>query len=111
MRGEVDSRRSPRVDIEVSCTLRRLTGSPIVAQTLNLGAGGMLVASVRPLAVDEELDFVIDALQAPVCGHARVLRQHLHDTYALRFERLAQDAAECLRTLGSGDAPTGPTLH
>jgi len=111
VRGEVDNRRAPRIDIEVSCTLRRRNGSPIVAQTLNLGAGGMLVASIRPLAVDEELDFEIDTLQTPVSGHARVLRQQLHDTYALRFERLPDDAADCLRTLASGDAPTGPTLH
>lgn len=91
--------RSPRVEIVLPCTLRRLKGSPIAAQTLNVGAGGMLVTSVRPLAIDEEVDFELANLEMPICGHARVLRQQLYDSYALRFERLADEMQRCLRAL------------
>jgi hypothetical protein len=103
--------RSPRVQIALPCTLRRLKGSPIAAQTLNVGAGGMLVTSVRPLAIDEEVDFDLANLELPICGHARVLRQQLHDSYALRFERLADEMERCLHALvvaGESAAATVP---
>jgi hypothetical protein len=91
----------------MACTLRRPKGSPIVAQTLNLGAGGMLVTCQRPLAIDEEVDFDLASLEMPVCGHARVARQQLHDVYALSFERLPDEMQRCLHTLAvaaKGDA-------
>jgi c-di-GMP-binding flagellar brake protein YcgR len=99
MAGQLDNRRAPRVDIELPCTLRRMKGSPIAAHTLNLGAGGMLVTSLRPLAIDEQIDFQLADLDQPLSGHARVLRQQGHDSYALRFEQLPEAMADCLRTL------------
>ncbi|HEX8158517.1 MAG TPA: PilZ domain-containing protein [Solirubrobacteraceae bacterium] len=103
-------RRSPRAEVTVPCTLRRVKGSPVEARTLNLGSGGMLVKSVRPLAIDEEVDFDLTTLQMPVCGHARVVRQQLHDVYALCFERLPEEMQRCLHTfvLFQGDAPARP---
>ncbi|MGH2918948.1 MAG: PilZ domain-containing protein [Solirubrobacteraceae bacterium] len=98
-------RRSPRVEIALACTLRRTKGSPIAAQTVNLGSGGMLVSSVRPLAIDEQIDFDIADPASPLAGHARVLRQQRHDVYALRFERLAEEVADRLRALMSAAAP------
>jgi c-di-GMP-binding flagellar brake protein YcgR len=87
------------VQIALPCTLRRPQGSPIAAQTLDLGAGGMLVRSGRPLAIDEEVDFDLTELEMPVSGHARVLRQQRHDVYALRFEGLQNEAQRCLLAL------------
>lgn len=87
------------MQIALPCTLRRLKGSPIAAQTVDLGAGGMLVRSGRPLAIDEEVDFDLAALEIAVSGHARVLRQQRHDVYALRFEKLHGEAQDRLLEL------------
>ncbi|MEA2129599.1 MAG: hypothetical protein QOJ85_2490 [Solirubrobacteraceae bacterium] len=94
-----ETRRAPRADITLPCTLRRPIGRPIVAQTVNVGAGGMLVSSARPLTVDEPLTFDLANLDRPVGGHARVLRQQRHDIYALRFEGLPEPVTNCLRDL------------
>ena len=97
--------------VALPCTLRRPKGSPIAAQTLDLGAGGMLVRSGRPLVVDEEVDFDLAELAVPVSAHARVVRQQLHDVYALRFEGLGAEAQRCLRALataGAGPRATAP---
>lgn len=96
-----DNRHTPRAEIELPCTLRRPIGRPIVAQTLNVGAGGMLVSSARPLAIDEPLDFDLANLDVPVSGHARVLRHHKLDVYALRFERLPEPMVTCLQELAT----------
>ena len=69
-----DHRGAPRADIALPCTLRRPIGRPIVARTVNVGAGGMLVSTARPLTVDESLTFDLANLDMPVNGHARVLR-------------------------------------
>jgi hypothetical protein len=91
-----DHRRSPRATIEMDCTLRRRSGSPVTGHTLDLGPGGMCVATSRPLAADEVLQF---ELEAGIDGRARVLRQHGHDVYAVRFERLDEPARAKLRRL------------
>lgn len=96
-----EPRRSPRAEIALPCTLRRPIGRPIVAQTLNVGTGGMLVSTARPLTVDEPLTFDLANLDMPVAGHARVLRQQRHDVYALRFEGLADPARNRLRDLAA----------
>jgi hypothetical protein len=98
-------RRSPRAQVAMPCTLRRPKGSPIAAQTLNVGSGGMLVTCVRPLAIDEQVDFDLATLELPVCGRARVLRQQLHDVYALRFDDLPGEMQRCLHVLALGDQP------
>ena len=83
-----DQRRSPRVQIEMPCTLHRRSGSPIEARTVDLGPGGMRVCTKRPLAADETLRFELQGID----GRARVLRQQSRDTYAVRFEMLAEPA-------------------
>jgi hypothetical protein len=69
----------------MECTLHRRTGSPIVGRTVDIGPGGMCVATKRPLAPDEVLSF---ELSPQLCGRARVLRQQGYASYAIRFESL-----------------------
>ncbi len=99
MATKADKRRLPRAAIALPCTLRRTVGRPILAETVNVGAGGMLVASGRPLAIDEPLDFDLDELDIPVTGHARVLRHQQLDVYALAFEGLPDQMTSCLQAL------------
>jgi hypothetical protein len=91
-----EQRHSPRARIELECTLHRRTGSPIPCHTVDVGPGGMCVCSERPLAQDEVLDF---ELPPGISGRARVLRQHGFETYAIRFEGLAEPARDELRRL------------
>jgi PilZ domain-containing protein len=93
-----DKRRSPRVRVEMQCTLHRRHGSPIVARTVDLGPGGMCVATARPLSTDEVLTF---ELPPRISGQARVLRQEGYDSYAVRFETLGEPAREALSALVS----------
>jgi len=88
-------RRSPRIEIEMPCTLHRRSGSPIEGRTLDLGPGGMRVCTKRPLAADETLRFELEGVH----GRARVLRQQTYDTYAVRFELLGEPALAELRRL------------
>lgn len=96
--GGVDKRRMSRVQITVPCALRR-RGSLIPSETLNLGAGGMLICSPRPLAVDEALDIDLADVDMRVVGPARVLRHEGHDQYALGFEGLPEAMREQLQAL------------
>ena len=80
----------------MECTLQRRSGSPIAARTVDLGPGGMCVATKRPLAAEEVLNF---ELSPQINGRARVLRQQGYETYAVRFEALAQPAREELEGL------------
>ncbi|MGZ4271225.1 MAG: PilZ domain-containing protein [Solirubrobacteraceae bacterium] len=97
-----ERRTSPRADVVLPCVLRRRSGSAIDARTVDLGAGGMRVATPRPLATDEILDFDLVLSGADrVDGRARVLRQEGHDAYALRFEGLLEPARERLQALAS----------
>src|SRR5215207_8935631 len=84
-----ERRRSPRVPVEMECTLHRRSGSPIAARTVDLGPGGMCVATTRPLSPDEVLNF---ELSPQISGRARVLRQQGYERYAVRFESLAEPA-------------------
>jgi hypothetical protein len=93
-----DKRRSPRVRLEMPCTLHRGSGSPISARTVDLGPGGMCVATSRPLSADEVLMF---ELPPRISGRARVLRQQGWDSYAVRFETLGDPAREALSALVS----------
>jgi PilZ domain len=93
-----ERRRAPRTEIELPCLLRRRSGSPISAQTVNLGPGGMCVSTPRPLALDEVLDFDLPLTDAgSVDGRARVLRHEGHGAYALRFEGLLEPARQRLQ--------------
>jgi hypothetical protein len=93
------TRHAPRAHVSLPCTLRRRTGSPIPAQTVDVGPDGMRVASQRPLAIDETVDFDLPNLDMRVSGHARVLRQHRLNVYALRFEGLPEPMARRLHAL------------
>jgi hypothetical protein len=93
-----ERRTTPRADVALPCVLRRRSGSAIDARTVDLGAGGMRVATARPLATDEVLEFDLLLSEAErVDGRARVLRQEGHDAYAMRFEGLLEPARERLR--------------
>jgi hypothetical protein len=94
-------RTSPRAEVSLELRLSRGKGNPIAGRTLDLGAGGMRVATQRPLGVDEVLAFHLRLADGggAVDGHARVLREHATRTYALRFERLPSDATARLSSL------------
>jgi hypothetical protein len=86
-----ERRVSPRVELSVTCTLRRRSGTAIAAQTLDLGPGGMSVTTARPLATDEVLHFDLPLPPGDVVdGRARVLREQAYGVYALRFEALRE---------------------
>ena len=91
--------RAPRAQIVMTCTLRRRTGSPIPAQTIELGPEGMRVTSPRPLTEDETVDFDLPNLGIRVAGHARVLRQQRARIYVLRFEHLPEPMSRRLHAL------------
>jgi hypothetical protein len=71
--------------------LHRRTGKTIEAQTVDVGPGGMRVHTNRPLAVDETLEFEL-AAYGRINGRARVLREQAYRIYALRFEKLGDEA-------------------
>jgi hypothetical protein len=73
----------------MECTLHRRSGSPIPARTVDVGPGGMCVATQRPLTPDEVVSF---ELSPQLSGRARVLRQQGYSRYSVRFEALAQPA-------------------
>ena len=79
-----ERRQSRRARIALSCRLRHAAGSPIWAETIDVGEGGMSVRATRPLRADETVDF--DLGEADVHGRARVLRHPSPRVYGLRFE-------------------------
>ena len=94
---ESDRRQAQREALVVPCTLRRSKGRAIHCETIDLGTGGMAVASDRPLATDELVIFDLPAVR----GQARVLREQAYHVYALRFEALRAEArAELDRLVG-----------
>ena len=91
--------RAPRAEIELICTLRRSIGSPIPAQTLDVGPRGMHVRSPRPLTQDETVGFDLPNLDMRVNGRARVIRQERPHVYSLRFEGLPEPMVRRLHAL------------
>lgn len=91
-------RRQPRAQVQIECVLRRRTGSPVICHTIDLGPGGMCVATDRPLGIDEVLHFDL----AGAGGDARVLREQRPNVYALRFEAMHADAVLRLSALSAG---------
>jgi hypothetical protein len=55
----------------------------------------MRVTTQRPLSTDEVLEFELPTGPG-VRGRARVLRQQSYGVYALRFERLSDEARDAL---------------
>jgi PilZ domain len=88
------------VELECGCTLSRRFGAPVQGRTVDVGPGGMRVATQRPLSTDEVLDFELPPPSGPgVSGRARVLRQQGYGVYALRFERLSDEDRAALARL------------
>ena len=92
-------RRAPRAQIALPCTLRRRIGSPIAAQTVEVGPEWMRISSTRPLATDETVTFDLPDLDIRVSGSARVLRQQRLNVYVLRFEQLPAPMVRRLHAL------------
>jgi len=92
-------RHAPKALVTMSCTLRRSIGSPISAQTLEIGPRGMEVRSQRPLSLDETVGFELPDLGMRVSGRARVLRIERANVYALRFEGLPEPMVRRLHVL------------
>ena len=93
---KTELRGNGRVDRELSVTLMRARGNPVESRTKNISQGGMCVTTPRPLAIDEVLAF---RLETGVEGVVRVLREHLPNEYALRFEELSLEALSRLERL------------
>ena len=91
--------RAPRAQIALSCTLNRPIGSPIPAQTLDVGPRGMRVRSPRPLRTDETIIFDLPDLDMRLHGRARVIGEERPHVYALRFEGLPEPMVRRLHVL------------
>jgi hypothetical protein len=90
--------------LEVPCVLSRRTGKMIDAKTLDIGPGGMSIHTTRPLSVDELLEFELPEY-ARINGKARVLREQAYRVYALRFEKLGEEARAEISTLAGTTNP------
>jgi len=99
-----ERRRTWRTDIAVECTLSRKTGKTIEAKTLDIGPGGMRVRTNRPLAADELLEFELPE-RARINGRARVLREQGYRIFALRFEKLGDEARAEISSLTAAATP------
>jgi hypothetical protein len=98
-----ERRESRRARLALPCTLRRQTSSPIWAETIDVGEGGMSVRASRPLREEETIEFELGDGAADVFGRARVLRHPSPRVYGLRFESLEPPARAALRELVGGD--------
>jgi c-di-GMP-binding flagellar brake protein YcgR len=102
-----ERRRSWRTEVSLDCTMHRRAGKTIEARTVDIGPGGMQVHTSRPLSIDEVLDFELPA-RPRLNGRARVLREQAYRIYALRFEKLGEDArAEIAELTQPRDRTTG----
>ncbi len=91
--------RAPRAEVSLECTLCRHIGSPIPAQTLDVGPRGMQIRSARPLTQDETVGFDIPNFDMRLTGRARVIRLVRPHVYALRFEGLPEPMTRRLHAL------------
>ena len=71
---------------------------------MDIGPGGMLVHTNRPLAVDELLEFEVPE-RPRINGRARVLREQAYRVYALRFEKLGEEARAEIAQLAATASP------
>jgi c-di-GMP-binding flagellar brake protein YcgR len=97
MYSMTERRNTQRVSLSLPCTLRRPTSSPIWAETIDVGEGGMSVRAARPLREDETIEF--DLAEADVSGRARVVRHGGPRVYGLRFEGLQDQVRARLTSL------------
>lgn len=93
----------PRVPVVLDAQLERRRGSSVPAQTRDLCTHGARIVTERPLSVDEELllDLEVDGTHHLRLA-SRVLREHHHKTYALRFEHLAPEEQTAIDALLAG---------
>jgi hypothetical protein len=96
MAMNAELRGGARLERELGVRLLRPHGNPVESRTRNICAGGMCVETRRPLAIDEVLAF---QLETGIEGTVRVLREHLPNVYALRFEELSLEALSRLERL------------
>lgn len=79
---------------------------------MDIGGGGMLVTTSRPLAVDETLHFTVTTdAGVHLDGDARVMRCERPDVYALKVEHpdeVLLDQLERLVRQAQGDAVGRP---
>jgi hypothetical protein len=101
-----EQRGCARVAVALELRLGRKVGNDVMARSHDLSASGARVVTDRPLRIDEELEFAFDLPQgAHLTGTARVLRQHRHDMYALRFEQVEPEAHGLLGEFVDASAP------
>jgi hypothetical protein len=99
-----ERRKTPRIAMALNCTLRQRTSSPIWAETIDVGEGGMSVRAARPLRADALVEFDLAATpDEHVTGSARVTRLHSPRVYGLRFESLGPPMRERLHHLVQRD--------
>jgi hypothetical protein len=92
-----EQRACPRVAVALDVRLGRKVGNDVIGRSHDLSASGARVVTDRPLRIDEELEFALDLPHgAHLTGTVRVLRQHRHDMYALRFEHIEPRASGLL---------------
>ena len=102
-----ERRRNWRTAIDFECTLSRRTGKIIEARTMDVGPGGMRIHSVRPLAVDETLEFELPE-RVRINGRARVVREHGYRVYGMRFDKLGDEARAEIAELARPRDPAVP---
>jgi|GEM_PF-2131440 len=99
--GDSAQQRAEHQPVRLACTLTRGAGSPITAETIDLGTTGMRLQTERPLAVDEMVafDLPVGEQDEHVRGQARVVGQERPGVYSLRFDRLTPPMTRCLRAV------------
>jgi hypothetical protein len=99
-----ERRRARRVRVSLPCVLTPEESSPVWAETIDVGEGGMSVRAARPLRADATVDFDLarDDTHAHVEGRATVLRLSAPRVYGLEFEPLEPPMRERLLELVGG---------
>jgi hypothetical protein len=94
-----DRRKAPRIGVTWTCSLRRHVGGPIPGRTMDVGPEGMRILTIRPLSVDEVLDFEVSEGDKEISGTVRVMREAGHGTYGLRFESIPKSMRDELTAM------------
>jgi hypothetical protein len=97
----VDRRSTPRIRLSLPCVLTPAVSSPVWAETIDVGEGGMSVRAARPLQPDATVGFDLarDGEDAHIEGRATVQRLRAPRVYGLQFERLEAPMRERLQEL------------
>jgi hypothetical protein len=66
---------------------------------MDLGPEGTRVVTIRPLSIDEVLEFAVSETDKEISGAVRVMRQEGHGTYGLRFESLSRSMRDELTAM------------